>query len=572
MAIYNEDPARVFANMQAICESVAATGQGHAFDFYMLSDTTDPDVWVAEELAWHALATRLGPGARVFYRRRRQNTARKSGNIADFLKRWGRHYDYMIVLDADSLMEGRTLVAMARLMDANPSAGLVQAPPVCVNRNTLFARMLQFAGRIYGPVFAAGQAFWQMGEGNYWGHNAIIRTRAFIAHCGLPVLPGKPPFGGHILSHDFVEAALLVRGGWSVWLVPELGGSYEEVPPTLLDYAKRDHRWCQGNLQHARVMGAKGINPVSRFHFLSGIMSYVASPLWLLFLGLGLTIAAVNTLFPRAYFGVQKQLFPDWPIFDAALAKSLFLLALAFLLVPRLLGVLLVLVDGPTRRAAGGGARVVVGTVVELVYSTLLAPAMMLFQSKFVATTLLGGTIEWTTQNRDDGGIPWPVAFKAHIGHMLLGLFVGLLAYAIDPNLFYWLSPLVAGLVLAVPNAQLSSRRDLGAWLRQRRLFLIPEETAPPPVLARARAIHAALEARPRGEEDGLRRVLADPLANAVHRLALAAAEEGPPAESAELFVARRKLANGQALSPGEKALLLYDRTTLDSRTLPAAA
>jgi membrane glycosyltransferase len=572
MAVYNEDTNRVFANMEAIYESVAAAGQGHAFDFYMLSDTTNPDIWVAEELAWHALSQRLGPGARVFYRRRRQNTAKKSGNIADFLKRWGRHYDYMVVLDADSLMEGRTLVAMARLMDANPGAGLIQAPPVCVNRNTLFARMLQFAGRIYGPVFAAGQAFWQMGEGNYWGHNAIIRTRAFMEHCGLPELPGKPPFGGHIMSHDFVEAALLVRGGWSVWLVPELGGSYEEVPPTLLDYAKRDHRWCQGNLQHARVIGARGLNPVSRFHFLTGIMSYASSPLWLLFLGLGLTIASVNTLFPRAYFGVQKQLFPDWPIFDAALAKSLFLLALGFLLVPRLLGVLLVLADGPTRRAAGGALRIVFGSAIELVYSTLLAPAMMLFQSKFVAKTLMGSTIGWATQNRDDGGIPWDVAFKAHIGHMLLGLFVGVLALAIDPNLFFWLSPLVAGLVLAVPIAQFSSRRDFGAWLRQRRLFLTPEETAPPPVLVRAREIFADLEARPRGEQDGLRRVLSDPLANAVHKLALTAAEEPAPGETAELFVARRKLANGQSLSAGEKALLLYDRATLDARPMPVAA
>lgn len=572
MAIYNEDTNRVFANMQAIYESVAAAGQGHAFDFYMLSDTTNPDIWVAEELAWHALSARLGPGARVFYRRRRYNTAKKSGNIADFLKRWGRHYDYMVVLDADSLMEGRTLVAMARLMDANPGAGLVQAPPVCINRNTLFARMLQFAGRIYGPVFAAGQAFWQMGEGNYWGHNAIIRTRAFMEHCGLPELPGKPPFGGHIMSHDFVEAALLVRGGWSVWLVPELGGSYEEVPPTLLDYAKRDHRWCQGNLQHSRVMGARGLNPVSRFHFLTGIMSYVSSPLWLLFLGLGLTIAAVNTLFPRAYFGVQKQLFPDWPIFDAALAKSLFMLALGFLLIPRLLGVLLVLLDRPVRQSSGGTARILFGSAIELVYSTLLAPAMMLFQSKFVAKTLMGSTIGWGTQNRDDGGIPWPVAFKAHIGHMLLGVFVGLLALAIDPNLFLWLSPLVAGLVLAVPIAQFSSRRDFGAWLRKRRLFLIPEETAAPPVLTRAREVFADLEARPRGEQDGLRRVLSDPFANAVHKLALAATEEPAPDETAELFVARRKLANGQPLSAGEKALLLYDRTTLDSRPIPAAA
>ncbi|MCW5771932.1 MAG: glucans biosynthesis glucosyltransferase MdoH [Rhodospirillaceae bacterium] len=573
MAIYNEEPARVFANIQAIYESVKATGQGQAFDFYMVSDTTDPDIWIAEELAWHALTQRLGADARVFYRRRRKNTAKKAGNIADFCRRWGRHYDYMVVLDADSLMEGATLVAMARLMDANPGAGLIQAPPVCINRNTLFARMLQFAGRVYGPVFAAGQAFWQMGEGNYWGHNAIIRVRPFIEHCGLPELPGKPPFGGHIMSHDFVEAALLVRAGWSVWLVPELGGSYEEVPPTLLDYAKRDHRWCQGNLQHARILPARGLNPVSRFHFVGGIMSYMASPLWLAFLGFGLLIATVNTLFPRAYFGEQKQLFPDWPIFDAALAQSLFVLALGFLLVPRILGVALTLADGPTRRAAGGGVRVVVGTVIELVYSTLLAPAMMLFQSNFVVKTLLGGSIGWATQNRDDAGIPWPLAFRAHLGHMLLGLGVGVLAFAIDPQLFLWLSPLVAGLVLAVPLAQFSSRRDFGAWLRKRRLFLIPEETVPPPVLVRARDLFQSLQAEPRGEEDALRRVLADPIANAVHRLLLAATEEESPPESAELFVARRKLANGQPLNNAEKALLLYDRPTLDvARPVPAMA
>ena len=571
MAIYNEDPHRVFANIQAIYKSVAATGQGQAFDFYMVSDTTDPDIWIAEELAWHALTRRLGPNARVYYRRRRKNIARKAGNIADFCRRWGRHYDYMVVLDADSLMEGPTLVAMARLMDANPGAGLIQAPPICVNRNTLFARMLQFSGRVYGPVFAAGQAFWQMGEGNYWGHNAIIRVRPFIEHCGLPELSGKPPFGGHIMSHDFVEAALLVRAGWSVWLVAELGGSYEEVPPTLLDYAKRDHRWCQGNLQHARLVPASGLNAVSRLHFINGIMSYVASPLWLAFLGIGLALATVNTLFPQAYFGAHKQLFPNWPIFDAALAKSLFVLALGFLLVPRVLGVALTLADRRSRRASGGAVRILVGTAIELIYSTLLAPAMMLFQSKFVMKTLLGGSIGWATQNRDDAGIPWRIAVRAHLGHMLLGVGVGALAFAIDPALLLWLSPLIAGLVLSVPIAQFSSRRDFGAWLRRRRLFLIPEETAPPATLVRAQQL--AQEGPAADEVDGLRRVLGDPIAHAVHRFLLAATAEAPPPKSAELFLARRKLAEGQALTQAEKALLLYDPATLDSAgPMPAVA
>lgn len=565
MAMYHEDPARVCANLQAIWESVAATGQGRAFDIYMLSDSVDPDAWVAEEMAWHALARRLGPEARVFYRRRRKNIAKKAGNIADFCTRWGRHYDYMIVLDADSLMDGETIVAMARLMDANPRAGLIQAPPMCVNRNTLFARMLQFAGRVYGPVFAAGTAFWQMGEGNYWGHNAIIRIAPFTAHCGLPILAGKPPFGGHILSHDFVEAALMRRAGWSVWMAPELAGSYEEVPPTLLDYAKRDHRWCQGNLQHARVVVARGLHPVSRFHLANGIMSYVASPLWLLFLASGLALATANTLLAPDYFGREKQLFPNWPIFDATLAQGLFLLALGFLLVPRLLGVALTIADGKTRRAAGGGLRIAVGAALELVYSTLLAPAMMLLQSRFVFLTLIGRSIDWGTQSRDDQGISWADAARGHATHTAVGIGVGALAWALDPAMFLWLSPLVLGLAVSIPLAQLSSRRDIGQRLRRAGLFLIPEETRPPPVLDRARAVAAeiAASASAAAEPDGLKRVLADPVARAVHLYLLEATGEPPEPEGPALAAARAALARGEPLDRAAISALLYDRATL---------
>jgi membrane glycosyltransferase len=571
MAVYHEEPARTFANLQAIHESLAETGLAAAFDFYVLSDSTDPDAWVAEEIAWHEAVQRLGPDARLHYRRRRRNVAKKAGNIADFCRRWGRHYDYMVVLDADSLMDGPTLVSMARLMDANPRAGLIQAPPIPVNRRTIFARMLQFAGRVYGPIFAAGQAFWQVGDGNYWGHNAIIRVEAFRESCGLPELSGPPPFGGHIMSHDFVEAALLRRAGWSVWLVPELAGSYEEVPPTLLDYARRDHRWCQGNLQHSRVVAARGLHPVSRFHLINGIMSYLASPLWLAFLAIGLAVATVNTLFPRAYFGGEKQLFPSWPIFDAELAKSLFLLALAFLLLPRLLGVFRA-IAAPRRRASQGGAlRIVASAAIELVYSTLLAPAMMLLQSKFVLKTLLGRSIEWGAQNRGDQGIAWRTAIGAHWGQTLLGLAIGALTLAIDLNLFWWLSPLVLGLLLAIPIAQLSSRLDLGMRSGRLGLFLIPEEVATPRVIARANELHARLALETPAPRDGLAWVLGDPLANAVHKFLLEAAGEGDAETGEALDRARRRLAGGLALTRDEKALLLYDRATLDA-ALPAAA
>ena len=274
MPVYNEDPERVFAGLRAMWQSLVETGHQDGFEVFVVSDTRDPDIWVQEELLWRRWARELGRSARVYYRNRVENTSRKSGNIADFCRRWGARYRYMIVLDADSIMAGETLVEMVARMERNPGVALIQVPPVPVNRSSLFARMLQFAGSLYGRMFTAGLSYWQLGTSNFWGHNAIIRVKPFADHCGLPKLPGSEPFGGEILSHDFVEAALLRRAGWRVWLAYDLGGSYEEIPPTLIDYAKRDRRWCQGNLQHSRLIFAHGFKPLSRIHFAMGVMSY----------------------------------------------------------------------------------------------------------------------------------------------------------------------------------------------------------------------------------------------------------------------------------------------------------
>jgi membrane glycosyltransferase len=270
MPVYNESTARTFAAVEAIRESVDATGLGRHFDYFILSDSTNPDAWIAEERAFLALRGRLGADSRVFYRHRPKNVSRKAGNIADWVTRWGGAYPHMLVLDADSLMSGDTIVRLAAAMEADPDSGIIQTLPLIINRNTLFARAQQFAARVYGPVIASGLSAWMGRDGNYWGHNAIIRTEAFAAHCGLPDLRGKPPLGGHILSHDFVEAALMRRAGWTVYMLPELSGSYEESPPSLIDLSARDRRWCQGNLQHARVIGATGLKLASRQHFATG--------------------------------------------------------------------------------------------------------------------------------------------------------------------------------------------------------------------------------------------------------------------------------------------------------------
>jgi membrane glycosyltransferase len=284
MPIYHEDPERVFAGLRAIYQSLLDTGRVEEFEVFVLSDSRQPDVWLEEEVHWYRMCCDFNAHGRVFYRNRERNIARKSGNLEEFCHRWGGRYRYMIVLDADSLMCGSTLTRMVDLMEAHPPVALIQSPPLPVNHKSLFARILQFGSSLYGDIFTAGASFWQLADSNYWGHNAIIRIKPFVEHCGLPKLPGKEPFGGEILSHDFVEAALLRKAGWEVWLAYDLKGSYEELPPTLIDYAKRDRRWCQGNMQHVRMVFARGFGGLSRLHFLMGIMSYLSSPLWFLFL------------------------------------------------------------------------------------------------------------------------------------------------------------------------------------------------------------------------------------------------------------------------------------------------
>jgi membrane glycosyltransferase len=252
MPTYNESTARVMAGLQAIYGSLAAIGQLAWFDLFILSDTTDPDVWIAEEAAFLALRVRTGGYDRIFYRHRRFNAERKAGNIGDWVRRFGGAYPQMLILDADSVMSGDAIVRLAAAMTAHPDVGLIQTLPIIVNGASLLARMQQFAGRVYGPLIAHGIAWWHGAEGNYWGHNAMIRTVAFASQAGLPTLRGRKPFGGQILSHDFVEAALLRRGGWAVHMVPALTGSYEESSPSLADLAVRDRRWCQGNLHMPR--------------------------------------------------------------------------------------------------------------------------------------------------------------------------------------------------------------------------------------------------------------------------------------------------------------------------------
>jgi membrane glycosyltransferase len=516
MPVYNEPPERVMAGLQAIHESLAATGQAAQFDIFILSDTTDPDAWVAEEAAFLALRQRTGDHDHIFYRRRPKNTERKAGNIAEWVQRFGAAYPQMLVLDADSVMEGDALVRLAAAMESHPDVGLIQTLPVIVNGNSFFARMQQFAGRVYGPMIAAGIAWWHGAEGNYWGHNAIIRTEAFARHAGLPTLAGRKPFGGHILSHDFVEAALLRRAGWAIHMVPALRGSYEESPPALTELAIRDRRWCQGNLQHAAVLGARGLHPVSRLHLLTGIGSYITAPLWLLFLVVGI-FGALEVRFIRPnYFPSGPSLFPDWPVVDPVRAMWLFIGTMSLLLVPKILAWVLLLRQREERRGIGGPVRSFLSMLVETLVAGLLAPVTMLTQSVDVVSILLGRDSGWQPQQRDDGRLDWRAVVRLYWRHTLFGVMFGIASWLVSPSLALWMLPVTLGLALAVPLASWTARPS--GLLRRLGLLAIPEESAPPAVLARANALRAQL--RPE-EREAVARLASDPALLEAHALML---------------------------------------------------
>jgi membrane glycosyltransferase len=485
MPIYNEDTERVIAGLDVIWSSLMAQAQQSKFDLFILSDTRKADMGAAEEVAWRALVERHGAQGRIFYRRREQNIGRKAGNIADFVRSWGGAYDYAVVLDADSIMSGHSIVTMAALMDAHPEAGIIQALPMPAGRETLFARLIQFAARLSSPMLASGLAYWQLGEGNYWGHNAILRLRQFAQFCDLPKLRGAPPLGGEILSHDFVEAAFMRRAGYQVWLVADIGSSWEEVPSNVIDYAARDRRWAQGNLQHLGLLPMRGLHWLSRIHLITGVLSYASSPIWLIVLALSSVIICMEAIQGVVYFEPGSySLFPSWPESRATEIVALLSITLFILLMPKVLGATLALVSSRLRRAYGGGFRLVASVLLEQIFSTLLAPAMMIFHTTFVITTLAGHPVTWNSQERGDRGIGFLEALDRHKWQILLGLGWGATILLIAPRYIWWLMPILAGLILSVPLTMFTSRASVGRWMRRRGLLLTPEETNPPPELA----------------------------------------------------------------------------------------
>ncbi len=444
MPICNEQVSAVVAGLRATCESLAATGASQLF------------------------------GARVHYRWRQRRTRRKAGNVADFCRRWGRNYRYMVVLDADSVMSGDALLSLLRLMEANPSAGILQTAPQACGLFTLHARAQQFAGRVTGRLFTAGMQYWQLGESHYWGHNAIIRVEPFMKHCALAPLPGRGGLSGDILSHDFVEAALMRRAGYHVWLVADLAGSYEQQPPNLLDELQRDRRWCQGNLQNARLIAEPGLHPVHRAMLATGAMAYLSAPLWLAFV----------------LFGAFSWLLSGQPVLGAGHGLPLEMIVLwastvSMLALPRVLGVATIILKGELP-LYGGAASLVQGAFLEGMLSVVQAPVRMIAHSVFVLVALTGLGLHWRSPPREATAISWRDAARRFAPLSIVVVALLAAALVIDVRVALWLVPVALPLLLATPLSVLTSQVRLGRAVCAMGLLVTPEESRTPRVLRQA--------------------------------------------------------------------------------------
>ncbi|WP_232628417.1 glucans biosynthesis glucosyltransferase MdoH [Methylobacterium sp. Leaf118] len=480
VAIHAEDPIAVFSAIRVMARSLQREGgDGADIDIFVLSDTREGAISAVEEhefaraVAW---AEREGRGMpRIRYRRRAENTGRKAGNIAEFCRTYGSAYDFMIVLDADSLMTGASMRKLARLMEENPRVGLIQTVSYAAGRDTLFARIQQFAVRLYAPLSLRCLETWQGPDGSYWGHNAILRVAAFAQNAELPVLSGKPPLGGEILCHDIVEGALLRRAGWEVRLLPEMGGTWEEMPTNLIDLLGRERRWCQGNLQHLRVLPMPGLLAASRWHLGVGILGYCIYPLWIAFLALGTWQAARSGHLGLLGYGLDG---------GGAAAGALAALVIAVLALPKLLSLGHVLVSADRRAAFGGTGPLLASAVLEQVVWVALWPVMALFSAGAVVSTLFGRVVRWDAQSRDDRSVPWREALRLQSDAVAAGFVLAVwLAVAGDPWLALWMAPVALALLTSPLQSVFTSSTRLGLGSKARGLFLTEDDTRPAPEL-----------------------------------------------------------------------------------------
>ncbi|MFV1917820.1 glucans biosynthesis glucosyltransferase MdoH [Sphingomonas sp. MJ1 (PH-R8)] len=450
MPVHNEDVAAVYGRIAQMAEAIAQGGMAKHFDFFILSDSA-PEAEAEEVAAWRALAQQLD--CALYYRRRTQNVGRKPGNVAEWIRRFGGAYDYMLMLDADSLMGGDTIIGMAQVLDRRPAVALLQTVPMVIGATTLFQRWMQFASHLYGPISTAGLVWWSGSEATFWGHNALIRIEAFAACCGLPELPGGPPFGGTIMSHDMVEAALLRRRGWRVHMVLT-DATFEEYPPTLIDAAVRDRRWAQGNIQHLRLLGASGFHWINRLQLLLGASAYLASPLWLLL---------ILTSIVQALVGEPS-------LMNRGTSAVVLAVTLLLLFGPKLLSVIWATADRERREALGGWRTIGLSVLLDVPLSMLVAPAIALTQTIDLVGIAAGKRSAWDPQSRQRDGLAMRDILPRYRWHLGFGM-VLLLLSPLMPVTALWLLPVTLGLLLSPLAVQWTASARAGAWAARHAIF-----------------------------------------------------------------------------------------------------
>jgi membrane glycosyltransferase len=476
LCIRNEDPDAVFARLTVMREALYATPWGERFVVAVLSDSSKPEIIAAEEAAAARLSASARHAGSVRYRRRTDNAGFKAGNIREFVDHAGDEFTFMITLDADSLMSADAMLELVRVMQALPRLGILQSLVVGRPAESGFARIFQFGMRHGMRSYTTGSAWWHADCGPYWGHNAAIRIDAFRDHCKLPHLPGKPPLGGPVLSHDQIEAAMMRRAGYEVRVLAREGGSFEENPPALPDFLKRDLRWCQGNMQYFKLLGMPGLLPVSRLQVLLAILMYMGAAGWVAFI----LASAVKVLEPAT-----TEPFP------VAFGIVFFVVIFAMSLTPKLAGLADILVRRDERARYGGGARLVAGGVIEVIASTLMAPAVALADAIFMVGLAFGRRVGWDGQKRDGYRLSWAHAFRGLWPQVAFGLAVAGLLGAVMPAVLPWAAPMLAGLIGAPAFAVATASPTFGRWLAARGLCAIPEEFTPDATLLAAEAAEA---------------------------------------------------------------------------------
>ncbi len=478
MTVRNEDPGRAILRLETVKESIDRTGWGAAFGYFLLSDTDDPAIAAREQASMEAWAAREGDPSRIVYRRRANNAGYKAGNVRDFCTRWGRDFELMLLLDADSLMAGPAVLRLVRIMQAHPRIGILQSLVMGLPSSSAFARIFQFGMRHGMRAFTMGHAWWSGDCGPFWGHNALVRIKPFHEFCRLPVLPGKPPLGGPVLSHDHVEAALMRRAGFEVRVLPREDGSWEENPPTLIDYAKREMRWCQGNLQYLRLMRLPGLKVMSRIQLFLAVLVFLGLPAWILMAG----------LLPIATW--EAQAVPDYPF---EIAAGLYTASLAICFAPKVAGFLDAMLTPGGVASYGGSMRFAASVAIELVFSFLQAAVSAFRTSLFMIGLLFGGSVGWTRQAREQRALGWRTALAALWPQLLFGAGAVVVLLASSPTVLLWSLPLTGSFLLAVPFAVLTARPAVGRFLKRTGLCGVPEDFRPP---AEVRAVEQRSERR----------------------------------------------------------------------------